>query len=51
MIESTYKPFAELKTKYRETEQARRKREYDQKKLTRKLARMGAGGEQVSLRG
>jgi hypothetical protein len=40
MIKQTYKPFAALKELYRETEQDRRKREYDQKKLERKLSRM-----------
>jgi hypothetical protein len=40
MIDTTYKPLSDLKELYRETEQVRRKREYDQKKLERKLARM-----------
>jgi hypothetical protein len=40
MIENTYKPLAELKALYRETEQDRKKRAYDDKKLSRKLARL-----------
>jgi hypothetical protein len=40
MIENTYKPLAELKALYRDTEQERRKRAYDDKKLARKLNRM-----------
>ncbi|WP_442497660.1 hypothetical protein [Methylobacter sp. sgz302048] len=40
MIKQTYKSLAELKAQYREVEQDRRKREYDQKKLERKLSRM-----------
>jgi hypothetical protein len=39
MIKQTYQPLAELRDQYRELEQARRKREYDQKKLARKLSR------------
>jgi hypothetical protein len=40
MIESTYRPLHELKAQFREVEQDRKKREYDQKKLERKLSRM-----------
>jgi hypothetical protein len=40
MIESTYRPLHELKAQFREVEQDRKKRAYDDKKLARKLARL-----------
>jgi hypothetical protein len=39
MIEQTYKSLSDLKELYREEQQDRHKRAYDQKKLERKLSR------------